>query len=150
MKAVIQRVSSASVIIDSKTIASIENGMLILLGITHYDSNEDISWLCKKIVNLRIFSDNPGLINKSILDINGNILLVSQFTLFASTKKGNRPSFINAAKPIIAEPIYNEFKNTLQSYFNTPIQSGIFGANMKINLTNDGPMTIIIDSKQKT
>ncbi|RNC84180.1 MAG: D-tyrosyl-tRNA(Tyr) deacylase [Winogradskyella sp.] len=149
MKVVIQRVSGATVTINNKVVASINNGLLILLGIVDDDSHEDIDWLCRKISGLRIFPDANGVMNKSILDCEGDAIVVSQFTLHASTKKGNRPSYIKAAKPDIAIPIYESFKSTLQEYLSRPIQSGEFGADMKVSLINDGPVTIIIDSKQK-
>jgi D-tyrosyl-tRNA(Tyr) deacylase len=149
MKVVIQRVSKASVTIDNHLTASIENGLLILLGIVEGDSLEDIKWLTNKIVNLRIFNDSEGVMNHSIKDINGNIIAVSQFTLHASTKKGNRPSYIKAAKPEIAIPIYERFVNQLEADLGKKVQTGTFGADMKIELLNDGPVTIIIDSKNK-
>ncbi len=149
MKVVLQRVSQASVCVENKTIGQIDFGYLILLGIGHEDSVEDLNWLVNKIINLRIFSDNDGKMNLSILDVKGDILLISQFTLFASTKKGNRPSFINSAKPEIAIPIYKSFKAELSKKLGKEIQSGEFGADMKVDLTNDGPVTIIIDSKNK-
>lgn len=149
MKVVIQRVSKASVTIENQLTASIENGLLILLGIVENDSLEDIKWLTNKIVNLRIFNDSEGVMNHSIKDINGNIIAVSQFTLHASTKKGNRPSYIKAAKPEIAIPIYERFVNQLEADLGKKVQTGTFGADMKIELLNDGPVTIIIDSKNK-
>jgi D-tyrosyl-tRNA(Tyr) deacylase len=149
MKVVIQRVSEASVIINSKTVTSIDEGFLILLGIVNEDNQEDMDWLCKKIVNLRIFPDAEGVMNKSILNTEGDIILVSQFTLHASTKKGNRPSYIKAAKPDVAIPLYEKFKEKLQLEIGKPIQTGEFGADMKVHLVNDGPVTIIIDSKNK-
>ena len=149
MKAVIQRVTNASVRVDGKIVGSIQQGLLILLGITHDDSVEDQDWLVNKIVNLRIFNDENGVMNHSIKDIEGEILLISQFTLHASTKKGNRPSYIEAAKPDVAIPIYNSFINKLESVLEHPIQTGIFGADMKVELLNDGPVTIIIDTKDK-
>ncbi|MBL86990.1 MAG: D-tyrosyl-tRNA(Tyr) deacylase [Winogradskyella sp.] len=149
MKIVIQRVSEASVVINQKQIASIEHGLLILLGIVDEDTQEDIDWLCNKIVNLRIFPDENGVMNTSLLDAGGNIIVVSQFTLHASTKKGNRPSYIKAAKPDVAIPLYENFVSTLQNNLGKPIQTGEFGADMKVQLVNDGPVTIIIDSKNK-
>jgi D-tyrosyl-tRNA(Tyr) deacylase len=149
MKAVIQRVSKASVTVDYKMISSIKNGLLILLGITNDDSIEDIKWLSNKIINLRIFNDKHGIMNESILDNDGEIIVVSQFTLMASTKKGNRPSYIKAAKPEIAIPIYEKFVEQLENDLNKKIGTGIFGADMKVELLNDGPVTISIDSKQK-
>ena len=149
MKVVIQRVSEASVVIDDSVAASIKRGLLILLGIVNEDTKEDIDWLCKKIINLRIFPDENNVMNTSVLDAEGDIILVSQFTLHASTKKGNRPSYIKAAKPDVAIPLYESFINTLQSEIKKPIQTGQFGADMKVHLINDGPVTIIIDSKDK-
>lgn len=149
MKIVIQRVSEASVVINQKQVASIEHGLLILLGIVDEDTQEDIDWLCNKIVNLRIFPDENGVMNTSLLDAGGNIVVVSQFTLHASTKKGNRPSYIKAAKPDVAIPLYENFVSTLQNNLGKPIQTGEFGADMKVQLVNDGPVTIIIDSKNK-
>ena len=149
MKIVIQRVSEASVTIEKKVVASIKTGLLVLLGIINDDSQEDIEWLCRKIVGMRIFPDENGVMNKSIQDVSGDIIVVSQFTLHASTKKGNRPSYIRAAKPEISVPLYENFKKTLESYSGKSIQSGKFGANMKVTLINDGPVTIIIDSKNK-
>lgn len=149
MKLVIQRVSEASVVIDDAKVASIKEGLLILLGIVNEDTQEDIDWLCNKILNLRIFPDEDNVMNKSLLDANGDIIVVSQFTLHASTKKGNRPSYIKAAKPDVAIPLYKGFVETLQQKFNKPIQTGEFGADMKVHLVNDGPVTIIIDSKNR-
>ncbi|WP_422105914.1 D-aminoacyl-tRNA deacylase [Winogradskyella sp.] len=149
MKVVVQRVSEASVVIDKKKVASIKNGLLVLLGIINEDTHEDIEWLCKKIINLRIFPDENNIMNTSLLDAKGELILVSQFTLHASTKKGNRPSYIKAAKPDVAIPLYEMFKEKLQSHLSQPIQTGQFGADMKVQLINDGPVTIIIDSKQR-
>lgn len=149
MKVVIQRVSKASVTIDNHLTASIEKGLLILLGIVEGDSLEDIKWLTNKIVNLRIFNDSEGVMNRSIKDVNGNIIVVSQFTLHASTKKGNRPSYIKAAKPEIAIPIYERFVNQLEADLGKKVQTGTFGVDMKVDLLNDGPVTIIIDSKNR-
>lgn len=149
MRVVIQRVIEASVTIDNKTVASINSGLLVLLGIIPEDTIEDIEWLCNKIVNLRIFPDAEGVMNRSILDNQGEIIVVSQFTLHASTKKGNRPSYIAAAKPNVAIPLYEKFKIHLASVLMKPIQYGEFGADMKVGLINDGPVTIIIDSKNK-
>ena len=148
MRVVIQRVSEASVSIDSQVTGKISNGYMILVGICPEDNQEDIQWLTQKIVNLRVFGDEDGKMNLSIIDIKGEILLISQFTLFASTKKGNRPSFIQSAKPEIAIPLYEQFINTLKET-GIPVQTGTFGADMKVSLTNDGPVTIIIDSKNK-
>ncbi|WP_299106731.1 D-aminoacyl-tRNA deacylase [uncultured Winogradskyella sp.] len=149
MKIVIQRVSEASVVINNSEVASIKNGLLILLGIINEDSQEDIDWLCNKIVNLRIFPDKNGVMNTSLKASGGDVILVSQFTLHASTKKGNRPSYIKAAKPDVAIPLYEKFIDTLQNVLQKPIQTGDFGADMKVSLLNDGPVTIIIDSKNK-
>ena len=149
MRVVIQRVSNASVEVDQKIIGKIEEGLLVLLGIEDADNDEDIQWLCNKIVNLRIFNDEDGVMNKSVLEVNGNILLVSQFTLHASTKKGNRPSYIRASKPEIAIPMYEKMIEELQSAMGKKIESGIFGADMKVQLLNDGPVTIVIDTKNK-
>ncbi|WP_298495730.1 D-aminoacyl-tRNA deacylase [uncultured Algibacter sp.] len=149
MKAVIQRVSSASVTIDNKKVALIESGLLILLGIVDDDNYEDIKWLSNKIVNLRVFGDENGVMNTSLKDINGNAIVVSQFTLHASTKKGNRPSYIKAAKPDVAIPLYETFINQLEKDLGKNVQTGKFGADMKVELLNDGPVTIIIDSKNK-
>lgn len=149
MRAVIQRVSKASVDIEGHRNGSIEQGFLVLLGIEDTDNQDDIEWLTKKIVQLRIFSDEAGLMNRSIQDIDGNILLISQFTLFGQTKKGNRPSFIRASKPDIAVPIYEVFCNKLSHYLGKQIETGIFGADMQVSLVNDGPVTIIMDTKNK-
>jgi D-tyrosyl-tRNA(Tyr) deacylase len=149
MKIIIQRVSEASVVIERKTVATINTGFLILLGIIDEDTQDDIDWLCKKIVGLRIFNDENGVMNKAITESNGDIIVVSQFTLHASTKKGNRPSYIKAAKPDVAIPLYEAFKVSLRNELGKPIQSGEFGADMKVSLINDGPVTIIIDSKNR-
>ena len=149
MRVVIQRVTEASVVVDGNITGSIKQGLLILQGIEDADTAEDINWLSNKICNLRIFNDEDGVMNKSILDIGGDILLVSQFTLFASTKKGNRPSYIKASKPTTAIPLYEAMITQLQKDLGKPIQTGIFGADMKVSLLNDGPVTIIIDSKNK-
>ncbi len=149
MRTVIQRVSSASVEISLQIKNKIGIGLLILLGIEHGDTIEDIEWLCGKIARLRIFGDGNGAMNLSVQDIKGEALVVSQFTLHASTKKGNRPSFINAAKSEIAIPLYEQFIATLQKELGNSIQTGEFGADMKILLVNDGPVTIIIDSKNR-
>mgnify|MGYP001824130280 CR=1 FL=1 len=149
MKAVIQRVSKASVTIDGKPVASIDSGLLILLGIVNDDSQEDIAWLSNKTVNLRVFSDENGVMNKSLKDSGGNVILVSQFTLHASTKKGNRPSYIKAAKPDIAIPLYESFIEQIETDLGEKVQTGQFGADMKVELLNDGPVTIIIDTKNK-
>lgn len=149
MRAVIQRVSEASVRIDGAVKGTIQTGFLILLGIEETDAAEDIEWLSGKIVRLRIFPDENGLMNRSIQEVEGDILLISQFTLFASTKKGNRPSYIRAARPETAIPIYQNFIQKLQAEFGKTIQTGDFGADMKVSLVNDGPVTILIDSKNR-
>jgi D-aminoacyl-tRNA deacylase len=149
MKIVIQRVSKASVTIDDNIVASIGNGLLILLGIVNEDAQEDIIWLSNKITNLRIFSDDNDVMNYSINEVDGNVIVVSQFTLHASTKKGNRPSYIKAAKPEVAIPLYEAFVKQLESDLNKKVQTGKFGADMKVELINDGPVTIIIDSKNR-
>jgi len=149
MRAVLQRVTEASCKVDGKITGEIEGGLLILLGIEDTDEQEDINWLSAKLVNMRIFSDEQGLMNRSLADINGNILLISQFTLYAATKKGNRPSFTRAARPDKAIPLYEEMIRQLGILLNKPVQTGIFGADMKISLVNDGPVTIIIDTKNK-
>jgi D-tyrosyl-tRNA(Tyr) deacylase len=149
MKVVIQRVSKASVTIDGDILASIGSGLLILVGIIEEDTQEDIKWLTNKITNLRIFNDADGVMNLSIKDINGNVIAVSQFTLHASIKKGNSPSYIKAAKPEVAIPIYQSFVNQLEVDLGKRIQTGIFGADMKVDILNDGPITIIIDSKNR-
>jgi len=149
MRAVIQRVSKASVTINGNKVSEINNGLLILLGIETLDTNTDIEWLTKKIVNLRIFNDENEVMNKSLLEINGDAIVVSQFTLHASTKKGNRPSYIYAAKPEIAIPLYEQFIAQLEFELHKKVGTGQFGANMKVELINDGPVTIMIDSKQK-
>jgi D-tyrosyl-tRNA(Tyr) deacylase len=149
LKAVIQRVSSASVTIDSKIVAEIQKGLLALIGIEDADNQEDINWLCQKIANLRIFGDENEVMNLSVKDIDGEIIVVSQFTLQALTKKGNRPSYIKAAKPEIAIPLYENFVAQMEAELGKKIQTGIFGADMKVLLLNDGPVTILIDSKNK-
>ncbi len=149
MKAVIQRVSSASVTIDSKIVADIQKGLLVLVGIEDADSKEDIDWLSQKIVNLRIFGDENDVMNLSVKDIDGEIIVVSQFTLHALTKKGNRPSYIKASKPDVAIPIYENFVHQLETELGKKVQTGQFGADMKVLILNDGPVTIVIDSKFK-
>ncbi|MCH6235402.1 D-aminoacyl-tRNA deacylase [Cognataquiflexum rubidum] len=149
MIAVIQRVSESTVKIDGQIKGQIGTGLMVLLGIEEADGTEDIEWLSKKIVNLRIFPDDNGVMNRSILEASGDILLISQFTLHASTKKGNRPSYIKAAKPDIAIPIYENFIHSIEKELGKPIQTGEFGADMKVALVNDGPVTIIMDSKNK-
>jgi len=149
MKAVIQRVLKASVTIDGEKVASIDNGLLILLGVVNEDVIDDIKWLVNKIANLRVFGDENGVMNTSLLDIKGDAIVVSQFTLHASTKKGNRPSYIKAAKPDVAIPLYELFIKQLEIHLGKPVQTGKFGADMKVELINDGPVTIIIDTKNK-
>ncbi len=149
MRAVIQRVTESAVAINGKEHASIGLGFLILLGIEEADGHEDIEWLCGKIARLRVFDDDNGVMNLPITDVNGGILLISQFTLHASTKKGNRPSYIKAAKPETAIPLYEEFAKELSKVTDTEVKTGIFGAMMQISLINDGPVTIIIDTKKK-
>lgn len=149
MRVVIQRVNQSSVEIDGNIYNSINKGLLIFLGIEESDNYEDIEWLCGKISRLRIFNDDSGIMNLSVNDIDGEILLISQFTLHASTKKGNRPSYIKSARPEIAIPLYNEFSDYLSVICNKKVKTGIFGADMKILLENDGPVTIIIDSKNR-
>lgn len=149
MRAVIQRVTHASVTVDGKILSAITNGLLVLLGIEDTDSMEDIEWLSGKIVNLRIFNDGQEVMNVSVKEKNGDILLVSQFTLHASTKKGNRPSYIRASKPAIAIPLYEKMIQQLSADLGKSIQTGEFGADMKVELLNDGPVTILIDTKQK-
>ncbi len=149
MRAVIQRVSKASVSVDDKVKSEIGTGLLILLGIEHEDSKEDIEWLCGKVSRLRIFNDENDVMNLSIDDIDGEILVISQFTLHASTKKGNRPSYAKAAKPDVATPIYEDFVAALSATTKNNIKTGEFGAHMEVALVNDGPVTIIIDTKDK-
>jgi D-tyrosyl-tRNA(Tyr) deacylase len=149
MKVVIQRVSRASVTVEGAITGKVGPGLLVLLGIEDADNQEDMTWLSNKIVNLRIFNDENGVMNKSVLEVSGEILLVSQFTLHASTKKGNRPSYIKASKPDFAVPMYEKMIVQLETDLGKKIQTGIFGADMKVDLLNDGPVTIIIDSKNK-
>ena len=159
MRAVIQRVSSASVVIRAqrpvaamlmaKTASSIERGLLILLGIEEADTAEDIEWLSGKIVRLRVFNDEAGVMNRSIQEVSGELLVVSQFTLFASTKKGNRPSYIRAAPPELAIPLFQQFLQKLAEEFGKPVKTGEFGADMQVSLVNDGPVTILIDSRNR-
>ncbi|MCX6201318.1 MAG: D-aminoacyl-tRNA deacylase [Bacteroidetes bacterium] len=149
MRVVIQRVLEASVVVDEKVVGSIQNGLLVLLGIEDADTEEDINWLSNKIVGLRLFDDAEGVMNLSVKDIGGDILLISQFTLMASTKKGNRPSYIKASKPPIAVPLYEQMIATLTNDLGKAVQTGIFGADMKVSLMNNGPVTITIDSKNK-
>ena len=149
MRAVIQRVTQASCTVDDQVTGTIGNGFLVLLGIEDADTKEDLDWLAQKIANMRVFGDENDLMNKSLSDIDGNILLISQFTLFAATKKGNRPGFTRAARPDKAIPLYEEMIKQLSSLINREVQCGIFGADMKISLLNDGPVTIIMDTKDK-
>lgn len=149
MRTLIQRVKRASVTIGGELISLIDNGLLVFIGIGEEDNNEDIAWLTKKIANIRLFDDEAGVMNRSVLDIDGEVLAVSQFTLMASTKKGNRPSYIKAAKPDISVPLYEEFCNEMEIALNKPVKRGVFGADMKVELLNDGPVTIFIDSKNR-
>ena len=149
MRAVIQRVSSASVSVEGAKISKIGMGLLILLGIENSDTNEDIEWLSRKIVHLRVFNDASGIMNNSLLDSKGDVIVVSQFTLHASTKKGNRPSYSKAAKPEMAIPLYEKFILQIEADLNKKVGTGIFGADMKVALLNDGPVTILIDTKNK-
>lgn len=149
MRAVVQRVSEASVTIVGRTTASIGAGLLVLLGIEESDLSEDVEWLSGKIARLRLFADDAGVMNRSVGETNGNVLVVSQFTLFASTKKGNRPSYLRAARPETAVPLYEAFVKRLGEVLGRPIQTGEFGADMKVALINDGPVTILIDTKLK-
>jgi D-tyrosyl-tRNA(Tyr) deacylase len=149
MRVVIQRVLEASVVVDEKVVGSIKNGLLVLLGIEDADTEQDLHWLSNKIVGLRLFDDQDGVMNLSVKDIGGDILLISQFTLMASTKKGNRPSYIKASKPPIAVPLYEQMIATLSNDLGKAVQTGIFGADMKVSLINNGPVTITIDSKNK-
>ena len=148
MRAVLQRVREANVVVDKKVVGAIDDGLLILLGVGHQDDHEDITWLAKKIINMRIFSDEDGKMNRSLLDIGGAALVISQFTLYASTKKGNRPSYINAAKPEQAKELYQKFLSALRTEVNQ-VEEGIFAADMKLSLINDGPVTIMMDSKNR-
>jgi len=149
MKVVIQRVSSASVTIDSKVVADIQKGLLVLVGIEDSDTQEDTNWLCQKIANLRIFGDENEVMNLSVKDVDGDVIVVSQFTLHASTKKGNRPSYLKASKPDVAIPMYENFVQQMEKELGKKVQTGIFGADMKVALLNDGPVTIVMDSKNK-
>ena len=148
MRAVIQRVSQASVSVQGVKIAEIQSGLLVLLGITETDTSEDINWLTNKLANLRIFNDADGVMNTSLKNSNGSAIVVSQFTLYAQTKKGNRPSYIKAAKPEIAKPLYEQFVQQFETDLEQKVQSGQFGADMKVALVNDGPVTIIVDTKE--
>lgn len=149
MRVLIQRVKRASVTINKELYSLIDNGLLVFVGICDEDNDEDICWLAKKIANIRLFDDENGVMNRSVTDIEGEILAVSQFTLMASTKKGNRPSYIKAAKPEISVPLYEQFCSELEIAVNKPIKRGVFGADMKVELLNDGPVTIFIDSKNR-
>lgn len=149
MRVVIQRVSSSSVTVEDKIVAEIKKGLLVLVGIEDSDTQEDIDWISSKIAKIRIFGDENNVMNLSVQDVDGSIIVVSQFTLHAATKKGNRPSYIKASKPEIAIPLYENFVRTLEQEIGKKIQTGIFGADMKVSLLNDGPVTIIIDSKNK-
>ena len=149
MRVLIQRVKEASVTVDNEVISLIDKGLLVFVGITDDDTRDDILWLTKKIANIRLFDDENGVMNLSVIDAGGDILAVSQFTLMASTKKGNRPSYIKAAKPEISIPLYEEFCSEMELAVNKPIKRGVFGADMKVRLLNDGPVTIFIDSKNR-
>jgi D-aminoacyl-tRNA deacylase len=149
MIAVIQRVSSASITIENAITSSIQTGLAVLIGIEEADGKEDIDWLASKIVHLRVFSDGNGVMNLGVKEVNGEIMIISQFTLHASTKKGNRPSYIKAAKPLHAIPIYENFITEVRSHLGNEVKTGIFGADMKVNIVNDGPVTIIIDTKNR-
>ena len=149
MRVLIQRVKDASVTVDDKVISLIHNGLLVFVGIEEQDNRDDILWLTKKIANIRLFDDENGVMNRSVIEAGGDILAVSQFTLMASTKKGNRPSYIKAAKPDISVPLYEEFCTEMELAVNKPIGRGVFGADMKVRLLNDGPVTIFIDSKNR-
>lgn len=149
MRILIQRVKKASVTVDNELISLIDKGLLVFVGIGEDDNDEDIQWLAKKIANIRLFDDENGVMNRSVTDIDGEILSVSQFTLMASTKKGNRPSYIKAAKPEISVPLYDKFCTEVEIAINKPIKRGVFGADMKVDLLNDGPVTIFIDSKNR-
>ncbi len=149
MRAVLQRVSKASVTVEGKKISEIKNGLLVLLGIENADTQEDIKWLSRKIVNLRIFNDREGVMNRSLLNTNGEVIVVSQFTLHASTKKGNRPSYLKAAKPEVSIPLYEKFILQIEADLDMKVGTGIFGADMQIELLNDGPVTIVIDTKNR-
>mgnify|MGYP000388759212 CR=1 FL=1 len=149
MRAVIQRVKHAQVSVDGHVVGEIQQGLLVLLGITHTDEQEDVDWLARKIVGLRIFSDEEAKMNFSLIDVGGKLLVISQFTLFAKTKKGNRPSYIDAAKPEIAIPVYEAFVHQVNTLTGIECATGTFGADMQVEMLNDGPVTIIIDSKNK-
>ena len=149
MRVVVQRVSRASVTVEDKVVSEIESGLLILLGIQNEDSQDDIEWLTRKIANLRIFNDENGIMNRSVVETNGDAIVVSQFTLHASTKKGNRPGYIKAARPDVAVPLYEQFVVQLEKELGRKVGTGIFGTDMKVSLLNDGPVTISIDTKNK-
>ena len=149
MRVVVQKVTQASVVIENQTVASINKGLLVLVGIEDTDTSDDIAWLSAKIVNLRVFDDDKGVMNFSVKDVEGEVLIVSQFTLHASTKKGNRPSYIRAARPEVAIPIYEAFIKHTETLLGKPIPTGQFGAMMQVSLCNDGPVTILIDTKNK-
>ncbi len=149
MRTVIQRVTRASVTVEGKIVSKIKDGLLVLVGVEDVDTDDDIEYLTSKIVNLRIFNDENGVMNKSVIDINGDIIAVSQFTLFAATRKGNRPSYIRASKREFSKPMYEKFCESLSAKLSKKVGTGVFGADMKVDLLNDGPMTIIIDSKEK-
>ncbi|MBM1108131.1 D-tyrosyl-tRNA(Tyr) deacylase [Aurantibacter crassamenti] len=149
MRAIIQRVSRASVTVDAKLISEINTGLLVLLGVETADANEDVEWLSRKIVNLRIFGDDSQVMNKSLIDVDGEVIVVSQFTLHASTKKGNRPSYLKVARPEIAIPLYENFVSQIEKDLGKKVGTGVFGADMKVELLNDGPVTISIDTKNR-
>lgn len=149
MRAAIQRVSQSSVVIEGSCCGEIGRGLNILIGIEDGDADEDIEWLCHKIVNLRIFDDDSGVMNLSVRDVDGDILVISQFTLYASTRKGNRPSYIKAARPEISIPLYEKFLQRLENILGKPVKKGIFGANMRVTIVNEGPVTILIDTKNR-
>jgi len=149
MRAVVQRVSKASVAVDGKIISKIATGLLILLGVEDADTQDDLEWLSRKVSNLRIFNDENGVMNRSVLEMKGDALVISQFTLHASTKKGNRPSYIKAAKPPVAIPLYEKFIQQIEGDMGKKIETGIFGAEMKVELVNEGPVTIVIDTKNR-
>ncbi len=149
MRVVLQRVQEAKVVVENVTIGQINQGLLLLVGIEAADGKEDIQWLCRKLLGLRIFGDEAGKMNRSVQDINGDILVISQFTLFANVKKGTRPSFIGAAPPALAIPLYEEFVQTLEEGLGRSVATGKFGADMKVSLLNDGPVTILLDSKNR-